>query len=465
MGALATRFGQVRLLLRFRPFDTSDEAGRSLERYRRILHNAASNALVRATTATASLITVPLTFGHLGAERYGMFLTIASFIAMLSFADLGLGNGVITEISRAYGKNDDALARRTLASALSVLSLVGVTIIVAYACARPFLHVDRLFNVHDARAVAEAEPALAVMIVNFALSIPLAITQRARLGYQQGASASLWEAAGAVLRIIFVFVAVRLHFNLPMLVLANVAGPLLCGIGSSFSFFIIEKPFLIPRRADIDKPLTMLLLRTGLIFVVLQLATNLVSSSDNVVIAQVFGPESVPAYDVPMRMFTLGIITTVAGMIVMPMWPAYGEAFARGDRSWIRKALQRTMGIALTVTAGLSLVLVFFGQRILDLWVGSGKVAPSFLLLAGMGLWAIASIVGTGITVLLNACGVLIPQVACTLTFAIVGLGAKIAAAHLYGTTGVIWSMVASYVACSIIPMSIMATRLLREPA
>jgi hypothetical protein len=76
-------------VIRFKPFDTSTESGRSKERYRRVVLTAGSSFINKGVTAVTGLISVPLTVHYLGAERYGLWMTISSTIAFLTFADLG----------------------------------------------------------------------------------------------------------------------------------------------------------------------------------------------------------------------------------------------------------------------------------------------------------------------------------------------------------------------------------------
>ena len=77
-------------LIRLKPYDVSTPGGRAQERHRRIALTALASAAARGIGVATSLISVPLTLHYLGVERYGLWMTISSVIAMLGFADLGL---------------------------------------------------------------------------------------------------------------------------------------------------------------------------------------------------------------------------------------------------------------------------------------------------------------------------------------------------------------------------------------
>jgi len=69
---------QVISVLRFKPFDTSTDDGRSKERYRRVVLTAGSSFVNKTVTILTGLISVPLTVHYLGAERYGLWMTISA---------------------------------------------------------------------------------------------------------------------------------------------------------------------------------------------------------------------------------------------------------------------------------------------------------------------------------------------------------------------------------------------------
>ena len=54
----------------------------------------------------------------------------------------------------------------------------------------------------------------------------------------------------------------------------------------------------------------------------------------------------------PAQMF--GLISTVLAMALSPLWPAYGEAIARGDHDWVKQTLYRSIILSVGVAACLS---------------------------------------------------------------------------------------------------------------
>ena len=116
-------------LLTLRPFDVATEHGRSRERYRRAALTTITSGMARAVTVITWLVTVRLTVHYLGTERYGLWMTITSMVAMMSFADLGIGNGLLNSITEAKGGEDRESVRKYVSSAFFLLLTIALVLL------------------------------------------------------------------------------------------------------------------------------------------------------------------------------------------------------------------------------------------------------------------------------------------------------------------------------------------------
>lgn len=94
----------LRRYLTFKPFETATEQGRSDERYRLAALTITANIFSRGMAMLVMVLSVTLTIPYLGAERFGVWMTIASFAGMLSFLDLGVGNALTNRVSYVEAK-------------------------------------------------------------------------------------------------------------------------------------------------------------------------------------------------------------------------------------------------------------------------------------------------------------------------------------------------------------------------
>src|SRR5262245_34846746 len=111
----------------------------SRERYRRIALTTGTSVLAKGVGLLTMLISVPLTVHYLGAERFGLGMTVSSLIALLGFADFGMGNGLLNAISEAHGKNDTASAQKYVSSGFFMLAGMGVLTAAVFGMVYPFV--------------------------------------------------------------------------------------------------------------------------------------------------------------------------------------------------------------------------------------------------------------------------------------------------------------------------------------
>ena len=114
----------------------------------------------------------------------------------------------------------------------------------------------------------------------------------------------------------------------------------------------------------------------GLSFFVVQVAWAVIFTTTNLLITRLLGPTYVTQYDIAYKYF--GLLPMVFGLLLTPLWSAFGEAYHRDDADWIRKTLRRMRLIWVLMTGG-QVVLVAASGFVIPLWVG-GVVTVSLPL-------------------------------------------------------------------------------------
>lgn len=431
------------------PYDPSTEDGRARSRQQRIALSAATAALAKVISVATALISVPLTLQYLGAERYGMWMTMSSFIALLSFADLGIGNGLLSSVATAHGRDDKHEIRSLISSAYLLLSAIGLLILLGFAAVYRLVPWHRIFNVHTELARQEAGPAMAMLVLCLALAMPISIVQRVQMGLQSGFLSNIWQCMSSLFGLIAVIVSAETHAPLFVLVLGFMGAPLLANALNSLIYFLFLKPELSPTFSLTSHHHVRSITGTGLLFLILQIVSAASYSSNAIVIAQMLGAQQVAEYAVPEKLFAL--IGTVLAMMLAPLWPAYSEAIARGDRAWVRATLMRSTTIAVGVATLGSVLLVLFGSQIITIWLNHPFPMARDLLLS-FGVWKIIEAAGNALAMFLNGARIVKTQVVIAVLTGASALTLKIYLAGKLGISGVNWAMSASFFAIALIP-------------
>ena len=460
--AAATRAMAARRFLRSAPFDTTTEDGRSQERYRRAALTAVTGGAARAVSLVTMFISIPLALGYLGAERYGVAVTITALTSMLVFADFGLGNGLMNLVANAAGRDDETRVRRSISSAFFMLcGIAAVLAVPLYLLYRwvPWAH---FMNVTDASGRDGVAAAVGVYMVCVVVSLPLGIVQRVQLAYQQGFVNSAWNAVGSAVALIGLIVVIQLRGGLPWVVLMLLAAPIIANALNWVSLFVVRRRDLQPRWSSASRAEGGRLARIGFMFFILQLAVAIAYQADVVVATRVLGPTAATDYSVTLRLFLL--VPTVVNLALLPLWPAYSESIARGDRAWVGRTLRTSVLLAASLSGLSSLILVVFGRSILKAWTGT-DIGADLPLLVGMGVWAVLNNSFNAVAMLLNGASIMRFQVLTALSMTVVSLSASIVGANLFGVAGIIWGTVLAFVVCTALPTALYLPQVMRQLA
>jgi O-antigen/teichoic acid export membrane protein len=441
--------------IRLAPFDAMTPEGRSAERYRRVALSAISSGVARIASISTALVIIPLTVRYLGPERYGLYATITSIAGLVGWSDFGIGNGLVSELAAAHGRDDRRAAERATSTAFFSLLALALTLGAAFAAAYQFVPWPSVFNI-TGQGATEAGAATAAFVLGTLLALPLSVVQRAEIGLQETFVASAWQALGSLLGLIGVVTAVALDASLPFLVLAVSVAPALALAGNGVYFFTGRRPWLLPSLRKVRRTAAIGLLRVGALFFVLQVAIAVAYESDAIVLAQIRGPEAVATYSVTMRIFL--IVPALAGFVLAPLWPAYGEAISRGEVGWVERALRRSIRFGLTLTIPVVVVLLVVARPLIQAWAG---IRPPVALLVAAAAWIVLMPLSSAFAMFLNGARVIRVQIVLAILMMLSNLSLSIVLTRWLGISGVVWGSVLAQTVCVLIPAAVIVPRTL----
>ena len=414
----------------------------------------------RGLGSLTGLITVPLCVRYLGAERYGVWITIGSAIAFIGFTDFGLAASLTNLLGKAFGENDRAAARRYVLTTFIVLSIVALLLTTAGILFASRFAILMFPSVDPAMLRREVVPSLIIGLASFAFSLPTVVVYRLLAAYQESASANLWTMFGSIAAVVGILVAILCRGGLPWLVFGSLGAHTLVNALSAVWLFGWHKRWLLPAGWDFDFTIVRDLFSSSWKFLMANIGWLINSQTDNIIIAHYLGAAQVTPYSVTFRLFAYA---TLIQMLAAPtLWPAYTEAATRKDFDWIRGIFKKSLLWSLLVAAGVLVILTIFGQTIIHFWAGAAAVPP-FSAIVWMAVWNL--ILGYLIVAgcLLQATGRVTGLGIYSVTTAALNVVLSIWFARLYGITGVIAATVVAYVVASVIPVSIETRRLLTQ--
>jgi O-antigen/teichoic acid export membrane protein len=434
------RFITASFAAAFGSVEESDIRGR---RVASVIQGLLSGVASRLVGVAVSLLSVPLTIGYLGSERYGVWTLISSLLAWLNLADLGIGNGLTNAIAGALGAERRDLVRAHVSTAFAVLVATALMMGVTVAAFWPMIDWVHIFNVKTASAQSEIGPAMAAAIVIFLLSFPMSVVSRTFNASQNGKMANYWAAAGNILSLVALFVVTKTQGGLLLLVLAVSGTGLAIQFASGLWLFTGFMPEFSPRLSSIRRASAREIMTVGVQFFFIQIIGLSIFQTDGLLIAHFLGSTEVPAYSLTYRLFEFtSLLPTIS---VGYLWVAYAEAISRGDIDWVRKTLKRTIALSLGSTLAAVIPLIFIAPPFIRIW-SRGAVTPPIDLILWMAAWSMVSALCSPIGCLLAAASQMKTQLVYGTAVAVTNLFLSIFLIQRWGISGAIAGTVLAYV-------------------
>ncbi|HHG9510444.1 TPA: lipopolysaccharide biosynthesis protein [Citrobacter amalonaticus] len=446
----------------FRPINTTSSQNRKEEilRLRGVYLTAIVSLFAKIISMLSMFITIPATLNYLGNELFGVWMTISSLVAMLTFADMGIGNGIINKLSKSINTNDKDETKKIITNAFLVLFVIAVAINIVFTLISHSVNWNFVLNLSAKVDTHSVGNALFVFVLCFGLNIIFSAVQKIQLAYQLGFLSSVWQIIGSVCSLALLFIFIHFKLEMAWLVFAVSGVPALFQFINYlyFSIVICKENLLIKKFVEISEMKS--LLSAGGLFFALQISMALTYTSDNIILNSILGAEAVAEYSVHIRLFS--IIPILMGMVLIPLWPAYSSARIKKDNKWIKKVWNKSIIMALFVSLSLGSLILLLLPTIFELWLND-KIQPMYSLAYLLFIWKIFEALGLTISCFLNGMNLIKSQAIIAVTTAIVALILKIVLAKLIGLNGVLLGTLLPFTLMTFVPTLFIALNFLKK--
>lgn len=423
------------------PFDIQTEQGRQQERYRRAAWSIIANIVSKGSAMAVMVLSVSLTLPYLGEERFGVWMTIASFAGMLGFLDLGIGNALTNHIAKAVTQEHQEKLCSAISGGLGVMLLVGVAMGLILTVIASQLPWQSLIKVKDAALYDEIRIACMWFAGLFGLNLFTSSILRVFAGLQQAYYGHVAASLSSCIALVALWLVTQQHAGIAMLLTVSLGTQSLAGV--FLLGMLIQKKLLLFRgiiraiRIEYKD-----LLHIGSLFFILQIGCMIGWGADNLIISTTIGASQVGVYSITQRLFQF--VSQPLAMINAPLWAAYADAHARHDSEFIKKTLKRSLFLTLGLAVLGVTILFFNGQLIIETWTKRDIFSPlSFI--AVMGVWTIIESVGNSFAMFMNGCNIVKPQMMAVLAFCMLAIPIKFLFVSEYQLIGIIIATIFSY--------------------
>lgn len=373
------------------------------QRTKDIKKNILGSAGLKVINIIVSLSIIPLSMDYVGKEQFGLWLTVSTIILWFAYFDLGFVHGFRNRFAEARAQGNDILARQYVSTTYAVISIIFVSICLILLLANKFIDWCSLLNEQQLDN-AELQQLFDVIIIFFcgsfifnAVTTLLTADQRPALGELIRSLGQI----GALITIILLNIIWK-NGSIVDLAFAFAGVPCIITLISNIIVFSTKRyRHLSPRLRDVKFSLTGKIIGLGVKFFLIMVSMVLIFQFVSVVLKREMNGEAVTQYNIAFKYFH--IINMAALIIINPFWSAFTDAWTKGDRGWMTRALQRLEKMYLYLIPGALLMLAVSGI-FYHFWIGDRTEMP-FMLSVMMMCFVMAQTLGGMYMNLINGIG------------------------------------------------------------
>lgn len=339
------------------------------------LRQLKGSALYKVGAIGATFLAMPIMIKYLGVEQFGIWATMLTLITWVMLFDLGIGNGLKNKVSESIAQDNPEQATAYISTAYGLIGAISFGLFSLFLVVSFWIPWQAVFN---SQSITETDLRYAVITLSFFIffNLWISLVNQIYHGLQKSSVVVLGQFMSNTLALLLVFLLYQYtQSSITLMVLAYGISLVVANLMLSVFVFKTHKE-LFPTYKGFDKNKISPLLSLGIKFFIIQLAVLVIFMTDKILITQLLGPEHVTSYEVLFKLFS--VFTVIHSLLLAPLWPAYSDAYKKGDLDWIVVSIKQQLKIVGLLFLG-AFFLAATGPIIVKLWIGDEVVAPQAL--------------------------------------------------------------------------------------
>lgn len=431
------------------------------QRTRMALYASAANLIATGTQVLTNILTVRLTLPYLGEERFGVWMTVLGMAGLLTFADMGMGNALVTRVAAARANSAGAPLSVVVTGGLAALMFAGLCATMILSLASFLIPWHLVFQVPlSPKAQAEFQSSVHLFSLFFGLLLLTSGIRRVYDGLQEGFVAHTMTAVSSVTSLILMYFASAVQSDVPIL--------LVCTFGVTTTLPLLLLCPLYWRgyfsAADVFGNFShewRNLIGTGSQYTLVQFGSIIMAGSEPLLVSSCKGSAALASMAISQKLFLLA--TTPTRILVAPYWGAYADARAKGDTRFVWRTLRAQLLFSAALTFFATGFLVVFSEQILAV-ITKATLRPEFTVVLACAALCIVDGILLPFGIYLNGIGCVRPQAIATSVAVVTYFPVKIIALLTGGVAAMIWTTAVFQVAYTILFYGVIFREQVWEP-
>lgn len=304
----------------------------------------------------------------------GVWYTLLSVLSWFLNFDLGLGNGIRNNLTKAFAENDRKGAQYVVSSGFFAVGITTVSLALIGTLLLSSVNLNSLFNVEES-LVSSKTLRISSFFVFSALMMRFFLTTVSSVFYamQRSSVNNFLGLAVSILQFSFVTL-VRIDDPNQALIKLSIAYMVISNLPIIVAGIVVFATSLKdcrPKISCIQRTVIKKVMKIGGIFFVCQMLYMIIVNTNEFLITNFFEPSATTEYTFYYKI--TGLIGMMVSLAMTPIWSVVTKAMAEKNWTWINSLYRKIKMIGLGIVA-IEFLSIPFLQFIMDIWLGENSI-------------------------------------------------------------------------------------------
>lgn len=427
---------------------------------RKLLHNSLSGTALYAINVVVAFIMSPVLIIALGNRDYGLWELVLSVIGYMGLLDLGIGGSLVRFVSVADGKQDKDDLQKTVSTAFAFFLVVGIVAVLLFIVLG---YSPSFIAGSETKDIANLGTVFILLGINAGILFPQQVFIATLMGVQRHYVINNTRIVLAIARACLTYYLLAQYQGRGLIVLALLE-PVFTAIQFVLFAVIVYLDRDIPKisLSAVSRRKAKEMVTFGTKSVTMLAASRLQNQSVPFIIGNVIGLGYIVYFVIPNRL--VDYAKGVSQAIGFPLMPYFGAAVGRGDHDELLKSWLNTTLALQIVSLAMPLVIFFYGETFLRLWIGDEYAVAGHMILNILLVGLVSDSLATNSFRMLTAQGKHGKCSLVWLVFSALSIPVGIWGAHKWGVVGVaagttavnvLANLITVCMACSVMQVSL----------
>ncbi len=346
-----------------------------------LIHNHLfMSAFYKGVSGLSLFVSIPILIHYLGDTNYGVWVLAFTLFQWVLLMDFGLASVLKTKIPELQHSGNINLINAYIKSTYKSCFVIAGCIFLFFVLFFFTFNVQSILNISFESSFVTQLFLLNIFFfcVNFILNTHKSLF----VGVHKGKFAEQSIAVNQIVFLLCLVIPMRFFSTISdesKLYLITIINGLVCLIVNliyTIYFFKSEKlnPFTKEKTPrDYLKGIYSL----GLKYMVIQIGSLFLFSSDNYILSYFMSPKEVVPYEIVSKYFQFPLMILTAGMA--PLWSMFAKGYLEKNQTWLLMIFKRFNYFYILILVGM-LLCVFIASPIMKIWISKEFTVSIFLL-------------------------------------------------------------------------------------